>query len=416
MAMFDQLFTQPSVVARHANAPFAEERVRYLVYCKQRGDTHATLLLKARELLWIARKLQKYPSLEISMAQLWGVTGHWGDRESACGQKLNKRWTRRRFIDVATAWLRYLGHLRKPEEPTPFQSRMEEYCLWAKHERGLSATTIDRFRSNITQFLRWYGELGQSLESICINDVDAYLAYGHNRGWSRITVHNVASALRVFFRYGGQQGWCTGNLANAIRGPRIYTLEGLPTGPTWPDVQRMFAALKPSRPKDIRDRAILMLLTIYGLRESEVTHLCIEDLDWEHDLLHVSRVKRREAMTYPLLPSVGNAILDYLRAVRPASTYRQIFLGLTSPYQPLSRGGIYGVVAPRLKALNLQIPHFGPHSLRHACATRLMAEGFSLKEIGDHLGHRSTAATRIYAKVDLAGLREVAAFDLGELS
>ena len=293
---------------------------------------------------------------------------------------------------------------------------MEEYCLWAKHERGLSATTIDRFRSNITQFLRWYGELGQSLESICINDVDAYLAYGHNRGWSRITVHNVASALRVFFRYGGQQGWCTGNLANAIRGPRIYTLEGLPTGPTWPDVQRMFAALKPSRPKDIRDRAILMLLTIYGLRESEVTHLCIEDLDWEHDLLHVSRVKRREAMTYPLLPSVGNAILDYLRAVRPASTYRQIFLGLTSPYQPLSRGGIYGVVAPRLKALNLQIPHFGPHSLRHACATRLMAEGLSLKEIGDHLGHHSTAATRIYAKVDLAGLREVAAFDLGELS
>jgi site-specific recombinase XerD len=45
-----------------------------------------------------------------------------------------------------------------------------------------------------------------------------------------------------------------------------------------------------------------------------------------------------------------------------------------------------------------------------------MAEGFSLTEIGDHLGHQSTAATRIYAKVDLAGLREVAAFDLGELS
>ena len=44
-----------------------------------------------------------------------------------------------------------------------------------------------------------------------------------------------------------------------------------------------------------------------------------------------------------------------------------------------------------------------------------LAEGFSLKEIGDHLGHRSTEATRVYAKVDLAGLREVAAFDLGEL-
>jgi site-specific recombinase XerD len=45
----------------------------------------------------------------------------------------------------------------------------------------------------------------------------------------------------------------------------------------------------------------------------------------------------------------------------------------------------------------------------------LLAEGFSLKEIGDHLGHRSAYATRIYAKVDLAGLREVANFDLGGL-
>jgi integrase/recombinase XerD len=46
----------------------------------------------------------------------------------------------------------------------------------------------------------------------------------------------------------------------------------------------------------------------------------------------------------------------------------------------------------------------------------LVAQGLSLKEIGDHLGHRSTSATRVYAKVDLRGLREVAAFDLGELS
>jgi site-specific recombinase XerD len=53
--------------------------------------------------------------------------------------------------------------------------------------------------------------------------------------------------------------------------------------------------------------------------------------------------------------------------------------------------------------------------LRHACATHLVAEGLSFKEIGDHLGHRSPDATRTYAKVDVAGLREVAAFDLGGL-
>jgi len=57
----------------------------------------------------------------------------------------------------------------------------------------------------------------------------------------------------------------------------------------------------------------------------------------------------------------------------------------------------------------------GPHALRHACAGHLVVHGVSLKEIGDHLGHRSAYATRTYAKVDLPGLREVAQFSLGDL-
>jgi hypothetical protein len=53
--------------------------------------------------------------------------------------------------------------------------------------------------------------------------------------------------------------------------------------------------------------------------------------------------------------------------------------------------------------------------LRHSCATHLLAEGFSLKEVGDHLGHVSAAATKIYAKVDLKGLREVSSLSLSGL-
>jgi integrase len=40
------------------------------------------------------------------------------------------------------------------------------------------------------------------------------------------------------------------------------------------------------------------------------------------------------------------------------------------------------------------IRHYGPHALRHACATRLLAEGLSMKEIGDHLGRRKADTTR----------------------
>ena len=74
---------------------------------------------------------------------------------------------------------------------------------------------------------------------------------------------------------------------------------------------------------------------------------------------------------------------------------------------------MYHVVSSRIGTLGIQVPRHGPHWLRHACAGHLVAAGLSLKEIGDHLGHRTAYATRIYAKVDLAGLREVANFDLG---
>ncbi|MCK5653019.1 MAG: tyrosine-type recombinase/integrase, partial [Gemmatimonadetes bacterium] len=58
---------------------------------------------------------------------------------------------------------------------------------------------------------------------------------------------------------------------------------------------------------------------------------------------------------------------------------------------------------------------WGPHGLRHACARHLVEAGLSLKEVGDHLGHRSPEATRIYAKVNLTSLRQVALEDLGGL-
>jgi site-specific recombinase XerD len=83
-----------------------------------------------------------------------------------------------------------------------------------------------------------------------------------------------------------------------------------------------------------------------------------------------------------------------------------------APLRPLVPTGLAQVVKRRLRALGLNLPHYGPHVLRHACATRLLAQGLSLKEVGDHLGHQSPETTRIYAKVDLAALRAVGDFNL----
>ena len=166
------------------------------------------------------------------------------------------------------------------------------------------------------------------------------------------------------------------------------------------------------QPHNIRARPILMLLAIYGLRRGEVSRLRLEDFDWEHEVFRVVSSKTGRVRTYPLTRSVGDAILRYLQEVRPRSSHRELFLSLHAPFRPVCTS-LWEMVGNRLRSLHVSLPHYGPHALRHACATRLLAAGLSLKEIGDQLGHTDPDSTRIYAKVDLVGLREVADFDLG---
>lgn len=117
-----------------------------------------------------------------------------------------------------------------------------------------------------------------------------------------------------------------------------------------------------------------------------------------------------------MVPAIGYAIVRYLKEVRPRCASREVFLKILAPLGPMTSNALYSMVATRMRRLGIQAPRRGPHVLRHACAGHLLERGLSLKEIGDHLGHRSLDSTRIYAKVDLQGLREVAAFDLGGLA
>src|SRR3954462_12020325 len=141
----------------------------------------------------------------------------------------------------------------------------------------------------------------------------------------------------------------------------------------------------------------------------------LEDLNWEKELIYFTRPKPRRRQSYPLSYTVGEAVLRYLKEVRPRTSRRDVFLTLKAPFQALSSGSLYDLVSDRLRAMGVCLPHYGPHSLRHACATRLLAEGLSMKEVGDHLGHRKADTTRVYAKVDIAALRQVADFVLGGL-
>ena len=142
--------------------------------------------------------------------------------------------------------------------------------------------------------------------------------------------------LRSFFRYAEMRLWCFPGIASTIDGPRLFKEEGLPAGPIWDDVERLIASTDGADARDVRDRAILMLLAIYGLRSGEVRQLRLEDVDWTREVIRIERSKQRRLQYYPLVSSVGDAILQYLQRARPRCPHRELFVTLKAPFRPLS--------------------------------------------------------------------------------
>jgi integrase/recombinase XerD len=414
--VFETLFKYPRVIARHRTGASVEARELFLNHCATQGLAGATLLRHARELLVIAERIDITSGEPIGLPAIEAAADHWARKQHSRHRVQSLQWSRKLFVQTATNWLHFLGCLEEAQpKVAPFADRLVDFAAYQRDERGLSPATIRGQGWHVEKFLSSLDERNRSFDNVSLEDVDTFLADIGKRGWGRVSVSTSAKALRAFFRHAAIRGWCSPSIAAGIDGPRLFRHEGLPVGPPWPDVQRLIASASGDSACDIRDRAILMLLATYGFRSGEVAGLCLEDLNWESEVISISRSKPRRAHEYPLVNQAGEAILRYLQQIRPRCAQREIFLTLKAPFRRLSQGALYRLVSTRLGALGIQVPRRGPHCLRHACAGRLVAEGFSLKEIGDHLGHRSTEATRIYAKVDLVGLREVADFDLGGL-
>lgn len=396
--MFDRLFKYRSAVMRHRNGPMLEERLAFLTYLADQDYSHSTLRKDAIRLLAVARmlRLTNGPRKVLTVAEV-------------------KRWTTKRsgLYPIAVRWLQFLGRLQQPIAPhTSWPKKIQAFAEYMEHEAGLSPGTIYSRCWWARRFFHRLHVKDGSLRKVTPHRIDMlFQKMLEPGGYSRKTIQYCATALRAFFRFAESRKWCRRGLAASIQSPRVFSQTSLPRGPSWDDVRRLLAMTEGDQPHNIRARPILMLLAVYGLRRGEVMRLRLEDFDWEHEVFRVVSSKTRRVRTYPLTHPVGDAILRYLQEVRPRSSHRELFLSLNAPFRPMQT--LTYVVRHRLQALQVPLPHYGAHVLRHACAMRLLAAGLSLKEIGDQLGHTDPETTRIYAKVDLVGLRQVADLDLG---
>jgi integrase len=160
-----------------------------------------------------------------------------------------------------------------------------------------------------------------------------------------------------------------------------------------------------------RDYAILILLISYGLRAIEIARLALDDIDWRQGRLRIPERKAGHSTSYPISDAVGDAIAAYLKDGRPTSNHREVFLSLTPPFPPATVSVVCQCATRYLRAAGVSVRRRGSHTFRHTCVQRLVDVGMPLQKIGDYVGHRSPQSTRIYGKVAIETLREVALGD-----
>ena len=399
----------PLKLARHQKA---------LDHADSLGAKRYTLRMVAANQLSLVRLLDLRGEESVCRSRVEAAAKMWsrpGVRR--CARQASSKATSR-FIGDAVRWLGFLGRLKEPQNVRhAYTAEVDAYEAWMRNERGLSEETI---RCSCAAADQFFGRLATDdvpLASVRITDIDRIVAaWIARKDYSRRTVKDYVERLRDFIRFAEDRGWCTRGMALALVPPKVYLDERVPAGLTRKDVLRLLATTEGDQPVDKRDRAILMLFIAYGLRAGEVSGLRLDDLDWENETLRVRRPKPGRTHLFPLSRGVAEAMLRYIRDIRPSGLERNVFFTLRAPLRPLRRDALWPIVSRRIDRLGIVVRHRGPHALRHSAAQYLLDQGMSYKVIGDFLGHRDPSSTAVYARVDLNALREVADFDLEGLA
>ena len=287
-----------------------------------------------------------------------------------------------------------------------------EYVRWMIGQRGLAQETVTRRCSEAGRFLEWLGQgkTRQELALLTRLDVDGFMKYRAGEVCRR-SLKNVATDVRGFLQWLHTTQQTVGDLSRAVITPFVYAVESIPSALRAEHVKQVLTvARQDCTPKGIRDYAILVLISKYGLRSGEIRRLRLDDVDWRKEVIRIRHSKTGVTNWLPLLPEIGEALLKYLQDSRPKTSSREIFIRTRAPYRPFRSGSsLYSLVRYRLESAGvITTGKCGPHAFRHARAVSMLRAALPPKAIGDLLGHRAADSTAAYLKLATEDLRAVA--------
>jgi len=290
------------------------------------------------------------------------------------------------------------------DKPTS-EALVDEFLVYIAVERNLSPNTLNAYASDLAGFLRW-----ASTAEVHVLDADhrqlrRYLAMLDAAGYSRRTVARRLAAVRAFYRYMVRCEYVASSAAALLATPKMPArLPAVAPGDLLP---ALLEAPDATRPRGVRDRAILELLYASGIRVSELTALDLGDADLAAGLVRVMGKGSRERIV-PIHHAAVACIRHYLAVGRPALAKhpdeRALFLNKNGTR--LTSGGVRRMLDRYLEELG-SAAHLTPHTLRHTFATHLLEGGADLRTVQELLGHVALSTTQIYTHLSTQHLRDV---------
>jgi len=415
--MLEKYYLKPQTIDRIRANWLAEPIERYVTWLNERGYAARNVFSRVPLLLRFGSYAQSRGAKSLSDLPQYvrGFVEEWvRDRGANCRTERARHSVASAARNPVEQMLRLLlpdfaGTGRR--RPFPFTAQAPGFVDHLRDERGLRPATLLIYRHCLHYLETYLKEIKVSLlRELSPTILSSFVTTsGQSRGMS--TVGGLCAVLRVFLRYLYREHLTAQDLSQSVDVPRKYRLSSIPRSISWAEVEQMLAAVDRRSAVGKRDYAILLLLVTYGLRSREVAALTLDDIDWERERLRVPERKAGHSTAYPLSPIVGEAIVDYLKNGRPQKADRNIFYRVLAPWDPLTADAVSTRASYYLHKAGIAVPRPGSHTLRHTCVQRLVDARFSLKTIGDYVGHGSPESTAIYAKVSVESLREVALGD-----
>jgi len=270
------------------------------------------------------------------------------------------------------------------------------------HRENVSEHTIRNYASDLEQFREHLGPV--AVEELDLFALRGWLAELHARKLAAVSIRRKLAAVRSFFKFLQREHVVENNVARLLRTPKVpRKLPAVMTGEQTNTLVDAVARNNLERPFPARDLAMFELLYGCGLRVSELAGLNLDDFDFGEKWIRV-RGKGKKERQVPFGRKAAESLAGYLperKAERGETAAFTNFRG-----KRITTRGIAKIVK-FYATMIAGDSSVHPHSLRHAFATHLLADGADLRAIQELLGHARLSTTQKYTQVSLTDLMAV---------